>query len=61
MPWITFERDFDFSPVAHRGRVTLAYKAGTTANVTRACADQALAAGAARPTNRPRRSSADGA
>ena len=35
--WVRFARDFDFSPAAHGGRVTIAYKAGTVANVTREC------------------------
>lgn len=35
--WVRFVRDFDFSPAAHGGRVTVAYTAGTVANVTREC------------------------
>lgn len=47
--WVTFNRNFDFSPAAKRGWVTVAYKAGGTHNVTRECARAALAAGAAAP------------
>ncbi|OJU12751.1 MAG: hypothetical protein BGN85_08795 [Alphaproteobacteria bacterium 64-11] len=45
MVWVTFTRDFDFSPEAMGGRVTVAYKAGMTKNVTRECAAKALASG----------------
>lgn len=45
--WIRFCRDFDWSPPVQGGRVTVAYRAGTTKNVTRDCADQAKLAGAA--------------
>lgn len=43
--WIRFTRDFDFSPAAKGGCVTIAYKAGMTENVTRECATLAVAAG----------------
>lgn len=44
--WFRFERDFDFSPSARNGRVTIAYKAGMVMNVTRECAEAARRAGA---------------
>lgn len=47
MPWVTFTRNYDFSPAKLGGRVTVAYKKGTTLLVNRECADGALAAGAA--------------
>lgn len=53
MPWIRFTRDFDYSPPEKGGRVTIAYRAGTVANVTRACADAAMARGAGQPSARP--------
>jgi len=55
MAWVTFTADFDFSPAARKGTVTLAYKAGTTANVTRECLEQAVAAGKATRTTAPKR------
>lgn len=45
--WVRFEKDFDFNPKAMNGRVTIAYKAGMKLNVTRECADKAVAAGRA--------------
>lgn len=45
---VTFERDFDYSPSAFNGLVTIAYKAGTTATVKRECAEAAIKVGAAR-------------
>jgi hypothetical protein len=45
MPWVCFTGDFNWSPVRHRNRVTIAYKAGMHLNVTRACRDAAAAAG----------------
>lgn len=38
MPRVRFLADFDFSPAAKGGRVTVAYKTGVVANVTRECA-----------------------
>lgn len=52
--WVRFTADHDYYPSAHGGRVCLAYKAGTVDNVTRECADQALAAGKAEKTTSPR-------
>lgn len=52
MPWIKFSEDFDFSPAASKGLSTLAYKAGTKANVTRECAEKALAAGKAKEASK---------
>lgn len=46
MPWVEFTKDFDFSPSARNGRVTMAYKAGTVANVTRECFQVGQSAGA---------------
>lgn len=41
MTWVSFSQDHDF-----RGPgFTIAYKSGTTENVTRACAAEALAKG----------------
>ena len=54
MPWVRFTSDFDFSPAALGGRYTKAYKAGTVDNVTRECADLALAAKKAVRTVRPK-------
>jgi len=48
--WFRFEKDYDFSPSAKGGRVTIAYKAGMICNVTRECAEKAEAAGAGAPT-----------
>ncbi|MBL0374032.1 hypothetical protein JJB09_18585 [Rhizobium sp. KVB221] len=55
MAWVLFKADFDFSPAARNGWVTIAYKAGTIANVTRECAGLALAADRAEKTGRPSR------
>lgn len=52
MPWVRFTKDFDYSPAAKKGWVTLAYKAGAVHNVTRNCAELALAAGKAEEINR---------
>ena len=45
MPHIRFLKDFDWSPPAMNGRVTIAYRAGMTENVTRDCADLAMSTG----------------
>lgn len=42
--WVRFTSDFDFKPTP---QATIAYKAGMVANVTRACATLAVAAGKA--------------
>jgi hypothetical protein len=52
MPWVTFSANFDWTPPADR-RVTKAYRAGTTENVTRDCAAAAKAAGKATAAKRP--------
>jgi hypothetical protein len=57
--WFRFTRDFDFSPAAKAGRVTVAYKAGMVQNVTRECADAAEKAGAGSRT-KPVKETADG-
>lgn len=44
MPWLRFTADMDFKPSA---AVTLAYRTGDVANVTRACAERALSGGKA--------------
>lgn len=54
MVWVSFTSDFDFSPAAKNGHVTIAYKAGTTANVTRECADVALDKKKAKRTTAPK-------
>lgn len=48
--WFRFDRNFDFSPAALNGRVTIAYKAGMVMNVTRECAEAAKRAQAGSPT-----------
>lgn len=47
MTWVCFTANFDFSPAALGGRSTVAYLAGMEMNVTRECAEQAIAAGKA--------------
>jgi len=47
---VTFTRDFDWSPPEMRGRMTIAYKAGFSGIVRKACAEAAMKAGAAKPT-----------
>lgn len=59
MVWVKFTLDFDFSPAARKGLVTIAYKAGVTENVTRECADKAVAAGRAKRTTKPGGKNAD--
>lgn len=54
MAWVTFTADFDFSPEARKGTVTIAYKAGMTDNVTRECLEQVIAAGKAKRTSSPK-------
>lgn len=45
MPWVSFDRDFDWRP---KQGVTIAYKAGMHLLVTTPCAEAAIAAGKAR-------------
>lgn len=45
--WVTFTKNFDFNPAHYGGRVTFAYRAGDTKNVTRECAAAAKKAEAA--------------
>lgn len=59
MAWMKFTKDFDFSPADLNGHVTVAYKADTTVNVTRECADQALALGRAEETSAPAKEDAN--
>lgn len=54
MAWVRFTADFDFSPKAKNGWVTLAYKAGTVENVTRECAQMAIEVGKAERIQAPR-------
>jgi hypothetical protein len=58
MAHVRFSRDFDWSP---RPRVIIAYKAGEKPLVVRrACADAAIAAGAATEVEPHRRDGSDG-
>ncbi|MGZ2403878.1 hypothetical protein ACVIKO_001138 [Rhizobium ruizarguesonis] len=50
--WLRFSVDWDWKP---RPQVTIAFKAGGVHNVTRACAEAAIAASKATPTERPAR------
>ncbi|WP_336801473.1 hypothetical protein [Kaistia sp. MMO-174] len=52
---VRFLKDFDWSPVELKGRVTIAYKAGKELRVTRACAAAAIAVGAAKALNKEER------
>ncbi|RVD15370.1 MAG: hypothetical protein EOS73_16025 [Mesorhizobium sp.] len=53
--WVRFTGDFDFSPAALGGRSTTAYRAGMELNVTRECADLAVAKGKAVRGRKPRK------
>lgn len=44
MVWVKFKKDFSFKPTVNS---TIDYPAGLVANVTRRCADEAVARGAA--------------
>jgi hypothetical protein len=48
MPWVTFARDFTFTPDEDR-RTAVKYLAGHAGNVRQQCADKAKAAGALIP------------
>lgn len=50
MPWVRFCRDHDW----HQPGFTIAYKSGMHMNVTRSCASDVTAAGAAEYAGRPR-------
>lgn len=52
MPWVEFTADHDHT-VPERRAVTYAYRAGMQRNVTRACAQEAIAAGRARRIKAP--------
>lgn len=54
MPHVRFLDDFDFDPDARGGRVSIAYKAGQEANVTRECAAKAFAVGKAEAITPPK-------
>lgn len=47
MAWVRFTADFDFSPIARKGHVTIAYKKGMVKNVTTECATLSTGAGKA--------------
>jgi hypothetical protein len=53
--WVKFLADFDFSPTARGGNVTIAYRAGSVENVTRECFDLAKAAKAVEAVKPPKR------
>ncbi len=53
MPWLKFSADFDFHP-PERPVCTIAYKRGMVKFVRRVCGDQAIAAGRAELTQRPK-------
>lgn len=53
--WVRFTADFDFKP---KPQVTIAYRTGDEKNVTRDCADKAVAAGKA--VRLKRKAKADG-
>lgn len=59
MPRVQFTQDFDWAPEKFKGRVVIAFKAGSALLVTTPCALAAFAAGKARPeekgTNEQRR------
>jgi len=44
---VTFKEDFDWDVPEHKGLATVAFKAGVTETVTRACGEAAVAAGKA--------------
>ena len=50
--WIKFNQDFPWKPTPQS---LIAYKAGMTKNVTKACGDAAIAAGKGEEVNRPNR------
>jgi hypothetical protein len=52
---VRFQADFDWSPPAHGGRVTTAYRAGDECTVTHDCAAAAIAAGKAIEIAPPRK------
>lgn len=51
MPWVTFDRDFDYRPTR---RIVLAYKAGSTLLIPTVAVEAAEAAGAGRRVPRPK-------
>lgn len=53
MPWVSFEKNFDYRPAA-APRVMISYRAGKTYNVPTPCAELAKASGAAKALTRPR-------
>jgi len=53
MPWVRFTDDFNWHVPRYKGRVTVAFKKGTTKFVTRAAAAEAVAKGKAEPIERP--------
>ncbi|WP_189353852.1 hypothetical protein [Mesorhizobium sp. M2A.F.Ca.ET.039.01.1.1] len=55
--WVRFTADFDWKPTSQS---IIAYKAGMEQNVTRACAEAALAVEKAVKCSRPRKDADDG-
>lgn len=55
MAWLRFTADMDWKPTAG---TTIAYKAGMVLNVTRDCADKAIAAGKGVRLKAPRKGEA---
>lgn len=58
MPWVRFTADYDFRP---KPGVTIAYNGGWVGLVTTPCANEAVAAGKAERTSKPKPRQADGA
>lgn len=56
MPWLLFRRDFDFKP---RPQFMICYRAGHRYLVTRACAAEAMLAGAGELCERPVKEGSD--
>lgn len=56
MPWLRFTADYNHAATP---AVTLRYPAGWTGNVTKACAELAIANGKAEPMRTPSKSEAD--
>lgn len=59
MPRVDFLKDFDFSPSAKNGLVTIAYKAGQVEMVTSECWEKAKAGGHAKLAKRTPKGESD--
>ena len=57
MAWVAFTRDFDWRP---NRQTVIAFKAGHRLSVTKACATQAIAKGAAEAVATPKRGASRG-